>query len=117
MRPRGIWAGVLVVVVIVGGLWLLNRIQVDAQQRYEAEQYQRGLAMMTATTAAVATQDVYAQATFVVYAATQQAPIDAQATQSLQTLTAYRASLDATVAAGQVSAQATNTALARRQAP
>ena len=117
MRPRRVWAGVLLVVVIVGGLWLVDRLQADAQQRYEAEQYQRGLTMMTATTAAASTRDVYAQATRMADAATQQAPIDAQATQSLATLAAYRASLDATVAAGQDSARATNTALARPQAP
>jgi DNA integrity scanning protein DisA with diadenylate cyclase activity len=106
---------VLLVVVIVGGLWLVDRVQTDAQQRQQAKQYQQNLAAMTATTVAVATQDVYAQATFVAYAATQQAPIDAQATQSLATLAAYRASLDATVSAGQVNAQATNTALARQR--
>ena len=44
--------------------------------------------------------------------ATLQATIGAQATQSLATLTAYRANLDATVTAVQVSGQATNTALA-----
>jgi hypothetical protein len=59
---------------------------------------------MTATTAAASTQDVYARATRMAYAATQQVPIDAEATQSLATLAAYRASVDATVAAGQISA-------------
>jgi hypothetical protein len=40
--------------------------------------------------------------------------IRADATAAAQQLGDYRASLDATVAAGEISAQATNTALARR---
>lgn len=110
---RMAWAGLLVALAIVAGLWLIARAQSDAQQR-QAQEQQQNAAVMTATTVAVSTQIVNVQATRMADAATQQVPIDAQATESVATLTAYRASLDATVAAGQISAQATNTALARR---
>jgi hypothetical protein len=101
MRPRHVWIGVLLVVVIVGGLRLLDHVQADAQEQQLTEQQQRN--------AAVSTQDVRASGAHGLcgHAAV---PIDAQATQSLATLTAYRASVDATVAAAcQISARATNT--------
>lgn len=75
---------------------------------------QQNLAAATATTVAVATVQVAVGATRQAEAIVEQNQVEAQATQSAATLVAYRASLDATVTAGQVSARATNTALAQR---
>jgi hypothetical protein len=113
-RARVAWAGLVLAVLIVGGLWLVDRTQTDAQQRRQVERQQSAVALETS---AAATSDAIG-ATMIARqladGATQQATSIAGAAQSLATLEASRTALAATVTAGQVSAQATNTALARR---
>jgi hypothetical protein len=113
-RARIAWVGLVLAVLIVGGLWLVDRMQADAEQRRLAQQHED--AMVFETAAAVTSIAIGGTNTARQQAddAALQATIGAQATQSVATLTAYRAYLDATVTAGQVSARATNTTLARR---
>jgi len=94
--------------VVLGGGALLNA------GRDRDNTLRQNIAAATATTVAVATLQVVAGATRQAEGAALQSQVNAQATQSVATLAAYRANLDATVTAGQVSARATNTAIAQR---
>jgi len=98
----------LVVAVVIAGA-LLNA----GRDRGTTTQ-QQNIAAATSTTVALATRQVVAGATRQAEGAALQRQVDAQATQSVATLAAYRANLDATVTASQISARATNTAIAQR---
>ncbi len=112
MRP--VLAGLVVAVLIVVGLRLADQSQADAQQRQLAEQHQRNLAALTATTVADSTVQVVRVATQQADAAADLARDQATAAASSARLAAQRSAIATSVAATQESARASNTALARR---
>ncbi|MDQ6670217.1 MAG: TraG/TraD/VirD4 family protein [Chloroflexota bacterium] len=111
---RGALVALLLAVAFVGVLWLVDRIQTETQQRNTEERQQQQLAVMTATTRAFEATMLGVHATQIAAAVPEQMTVEAEASRSVATLGAYRANLDATMTAVQVSAQATNTALAKR---
>ncbi len=113
MRPLLV-AGFVLALIVVGTLGLVGFSQGDAEQRRQAEQHEYAVAFETSASATSDTVGATMVARQLADAATQQVLDEDRAAKSMATLEASRTALAATVTAGQVSARATNTALARR---